>query len=636
MAGLFEGATEITDAAKLKLGNTNVEIYFGSTLLFPAVAQVFNVTVNITGTLTDCTRSTNQLVIPSEGSLQFTVSPTPGHEFTSLTQSTFVDGSPLVSFTRVLSGGSIIYTVTAATLTEDSTINATHDATAVDETFEVSVSITGSNISCVRNVSSLTIPSGQSRTFKVTADNNFEFTSLSDSTALEVSPYIGIQEDLENNVFTYTVTAVTLTADQTASISQTAEAHEVSPNYNFVVSVVDNTGDNLSVLTNNQNYSGPVGTSLAGSRSAIYTQNYTVTSLDIEDNSPHLTSSPNGLVSVGWDGSMPVGGGTATVTVTGTADIFVNVTTASVQNLTTSSGTLTGAINSQGAPADSAGFYWQLLSDGAAAPSAASLVANGTNVNAFSDLSNGFGSMSEGVTFSPSGSQRDLYFVAYGQKSGSDTVFGAVVKGDVPAVSVDQPAVSTGSVSSILETGATFNGTVTDFGNAPSVTSGFFYGTSSNFGTFNAQLGTYTNATKITDNKPPDSEGGSFSEIITGLTDNTQYFVRAWAANSAGYTVGSQVSFTTIQSITLTVAINGPVSFNVSQNYTSTIGGDAQGTITYAWSWNGSNVISIQGASNQANVTLAATGSGGGQLSLTVTRQGITETTAITVSGTGL
>jgi uncharacterized protein (TIGR02145 family) len=53
----------------------------------------------------------------------------------------------------------------------------------------------------------------------------------------------------------------------------------------------------------------------------------------------------------------------------------------------------------------------------------------------------------------------------------------------------------------------------------------------------------------ISNNKTSDGTGtGSFTSLITGLTVNTTYYVRAYATNSAGTAYGIQVSFTTLDS----------------------------------------------------------------------------------------
>jgi hypothetical protein len=70
---------------------------------------------------------------------------------------------------------------------------------------------------------------------------------------------------------------------------------------------------------------------------------------------------------------------------------------------------------------------------------------------------------------------------------------------------------------------------------------------------------------------------GSFNSSITGLTENTTYYLRAYATNTAGTIYGSQVSFTTVAAIpaslatTTSSAITG-YSATISSNITSSNG----------------------------------------------------------------
>lgn len=96
----------------------------------------------------------------------------------------------------------------------------------------------------------------------------------------------------------------------------------------------------------------------------------------------------------------------------------------------------------------------------------------------------------------------------------------------------DVPEVMTSSVSNITETGATSGGTVTDDGNDEVYQRGVCWSTWSTPYTF--------------DNITVDGSGkGSFTSIITGLSANTTYYVRAYAINSIGTEYGETISFTT-------------------------------------------------------------------------------------------
>jgi len=96
------------------------------------------------------------------------------------------------------------------------------------------------------------------------------------------------------------------------------------------------------------------------------------------------------------------------------------------------------------------------------------------------------------------------------------------------------PTVTTQSVSSIAQTIATGNGSVTADSGATITERGTVYSTSANPTTADHK----DIATGTT---------GAFTTSITGLTLRTTYHVRAYAINSVGTSYGEDVSFTTIE-----------------------------------------------------------------------------------------
>lgn len=107
------------------------------------------------------------------------------------------------------------------------------------------------------------------------------------------------------------------------------------------------------------------------------------------------------------------------------------------------------------------------------------------------------------------------------------------------------PKVTTISVNSIATTSAVSGGTVTDDGGASVTSQGVCWGTSDN-----PTTGDY---------KTVDAGSGSFKSNLSDLLPATQYFVRAYAINSAGIGYGKSVSFTTLggkPSLTLSDAAN--------------------------------------------------------------------------------
>lgn len=97
---------------------------------------------------------------------------------------------------------------------------------------------------------------------------------------------------------------------------------------------------------------------------------------------------------------------------------------------------------------------------------------------------------------------------------------------------ITKPTVTTTSISNKTETTATAGGNVTSNGGATVTARGVCWNTSGNPTT--------------SDDKTTDGSGvGMFASNLTGLTESTTYFVRAYATNSIDTDFGDQVSFTT-------------------------------------------------------------------------------------------
>ena len=94
------------------------------------------------------------------------------------------------------------------------------------------------------------------------------------------------------------------------------------------------------------------------------------------------------------------------------------------------------------------------------------------------------------------------------------------------------PTVTTNEVTDITITSAICGGNVTADGGAEVTARGVCWSTSQN--------------PTITGSHTTDGSGtGSFTSNMTGLTENTVYYIRAYATNSYGTSYGSQKSFTT-------------------------------------------------------------------------------------------
>ncbi len=96
------------------------------------------------------------------------------------------------------------------------------------------------------------------------------------------------------------------------------------------------------------------------------------------------------------------------------------------------------------------------------------------------------------------------------------------------------PSVTTSPVTDIGPTAATAGGDVTKDGNADIIVRGVCWDIKKNPNT--------------EDSRTTDGYGiGEFTSLITELTPNTLYYVRAYAINSEGTSYGSQITFTTSQ-----------------------------------------------------------------------------------------
>lgn len=148
------------------------------------------------------------------------------------------------------------------------------------------------------------------------------------------------------------------------------------------------------------------------------------------------------------------------------------------------------------------------------------------------------------------------YYVCAIASNAGGTGFGAVQTFTTAAQPV--PTVTTNAVSSIAITTATLNA----LGNPNGATAtGWFRYSTSNPGTCDDTFGTRAPVAGG-DALGSGSSNVAFSENVTGLTQNTTYYVCAIASNSGGTGVGSVQSFTTLPSIP--TAPTGVTASNVS------------------------------------------------------------------------
>ena len=135
-------------------------------------------------------------------------------------------------------------------------------------------------------------------------------------------------------------------------------------------------------------------------------------------------------------------------------------------------------------------------------------------------------------------------------------------------VEISQPTVTTNNVTNITSSSAICGGNVTSDGNTTVTSRGICWSE-------------YPNPT-INDNKTTDGSGkGSFTSNLINLTENTTYYVRAYATNGKGTSYGEEKSFKTLEITLPTVATNNIT--NIKAN-SATCGGnvtsDGNATVT--------------------------------------------------------
>ena len=216
------------------------------------------------------------------------------------------------------------------------------------------------------------------------------------------------------------------------------------------------------------------------------------------------------------------------------------VTTSAVTNITQTTAFGGGnVISSGGSPVTERGICWSTSHNPTMNDSH---VANGFGMGSFTAQMTG---LQVGTTYYVRAYATNAQGTAYGNEVSFTTTANA-------------PMVTTSQVSNISQTTALGGGNVTSDGGSPVTERGICWSTSHN----------------PTMSGPHASGGtgmGAFSVEMTGLAQNTTYYVRAYAVNSSGTAYGSEVSFTTTQSTSAPTVITQQAS-NITQT-TATAGG---------------------------------------------------------------
>ncbi len=182
-------------------------------------------------------------------------------------------------------------------------------------------------------------------------------------------------------------------------------------------------------------------------------------------------------------------------------------------------------------------------------------------------------------------------------EDGSTANYGVAIDAAAPVI-LSKPTISTGNIANITINSASVSGNITNLGNANITSHGHVWGinntptiTGSGFSKNN--LGTST-STK------------SFTTPISGLSENTTYYVRSYATNSVGTSYGDIKSFTTLQPAgfgtlsgggqTTINIMNAQSGANFSVNITSKVGDLGSGSIVqyghvYSFSIQGDDLV---------------------------------------------
>ena len=272
-----------------------------------------------------------------------------------------------------------------------------------------------------------------------------------------------------------------------------------------------------------------------------------------------------------------------------TSAVVATVTTTAVSNITTTTATSGGNVTSDGGAAVTGrGVCWS-TSANPIIGTALGFTTDGTGTGTFPSSVTG---LTSGTTY---------HVRAYATNS-VDTSYGSDVSFATTAV-VTAPTVTTAAVSSITYTTATSGGDVTSDGGASVSARGVCWRTSANPTT--------------ADSKTTDGSGtGAFTSLITELTPDTTYHVRAYATNSVDTSYGSDVSFTTntISDLVAYYPFNGNATDESGNGNNGTVYGaslttDRFGNLNSAYEFDGNDYIEAQDSDTldlTTDMTLAA------------------------------
>lgn len=223
---------------------------------------------------------------------------------------------------------------------------------------------------------------------------------------------------------------------------------------------------------------------------------------------------------------------------------------------------------------DSARFNGEVTNDGGTEVSLRGFYWSKTNVDPDSSDNIELSGIGKGIFFlSVNGLvANSTYYVRSFASNSEGTSLGNVVSF---TTSTEMATLVTNTVTNIASTSAKFNGEVTGDGGTPETIRGFYW--------------SKTNASPDSNNSIEFSGSGKgiYNSLVNGLEAGTTYYVRGFASNNAGTSLGNVVSFTTLTELA-TVVTNEITNITTSSaTFNGEVTGDGGEAITmrgFYWS----------------------------------------------------
>ena len=193
--------------------------------------------------------------------------------------------------------------------------------------------------------------------------------------------------------------------------------------------------------------------------------------------------------------------------------------------------------------------------------------------------------------------QGTTYFVRSFATNVQGTSYGA----ETSFTTQTTPTVSvTATPTSLTTTSAVGGGTISSTGGATITTSGLVWGASTN--------PEITLSTKTTNG----ATSGTFTSSITGLTQGTTYYVRAYATNYLGTSYGPNITFTTLTTPTVSATATVTSITGTTATGGGTISADGGATVTsrgLVWgTTSGATTFSVSSGTGTGTYTIGLTG----------------------------